>query len=237
VRRADRLFRILQVLRRRRTAITAAVLAERLEVSERTIYRDVRDLISSGTPIEGEAGVGYRLGADFDLPPLMFEGTEIEAVVLGARIVASLGDEDLRRASRSALEKIAGVLPERLQPRLAQTHLFAARVLDGESTYVQLACLRHAMKERHRVALRYRDQDGRPSERVVRPLGAFYWGRQWTLSAWCELREDFRSFRVDRIEAAHELADTFAEEPGRTLVDYLAGLGPSALAVLGDTEP
>src|SRR6266849_2144282 len=126
MRRADRLFQIVQLLRRRRTVTTAAQLARRLEISERTVYRDIRDLVQSGTPIDGEAGVGYRLRPDYDLPPLMFDREEIQALVLGARIVRQFGDPALARASESILHKAAAVLPDDLQPLLAETRLFVA---------------------------------------------------------------------------------------------------------------
>src|ERR1700730_13549828 len=116
MRRADRLFRIVQLLRRRRTVVTAAQIAGKLEISERTVYRDIRDLIQAGTPIDGEAGVPYRLQPGYDLPPLMFDREEIQALVLGARIVAQFGDPALARASESILSKVAGVLPPELQP-------------------------------------------------------------------------------------------------------------------------
>src|SRR5204862_2246265 len=124
MRRAERLFRIVQLLRRRRTVVTAKQIAEKLDISERTVYRDIRDLVDSGTPIDGEAGVGYRLKPDYDLPPLMFDCDEIQALVLGARIVAQFGDPALARASESILSKVAGVLPKELEPLLADTRLF-----------------------------------------------------------------------------------------------------------------
>ena len=131
MRRADRLFRIVQLLRRRRTVVTAAQIADKLEISERTVYRDIRDLIQAGTPIDGEAGVGYRLQPGYDLPPLMFDREEIQALVLGARIVAQFGDPALARASESILSKVAGVLPKELEPLLADTRLFVPKTRSG----------------------------------------------------------------------------------------------------------
>src|SRR5881296_4414267 len=131
MRRADRLFQIVQLLRRRRTTVTAAQIAERLDVSERTVYRDVRDLVLAGTPIDGEAGVGYRLRPGYDLPPLMFDRDEIQALVLGARIVRQFGDPALARASDAILSKVAAVIPKDLEPLLADTPLFVPTTIGG----------------------------------------------------------------------------------------------------------
>jgi predicted DNA-binding transcriptional regulator YafY len=231
MRRADRLFQIIQLLRRRRV-LTAAQLAERLEVSERTIYRDIRDLILSGTPIDGEAGVGYSLRAGFDLPPLMFDEAEAEALLLGARIVASFADDELRRASRSALSKVEAVLPERQLATLARSKLFApASALQRRASPV-LRAVRKAVDQRQKLRLDYADEAGDRSDRVVRPLGAFFWGKIWTLTAWCELRDDFRNFRLDRIQGFEVLAEPFEDEPGRTLRDFLRRYGPEAEQLL-----
>jgi len=170
MRRADRLFQIVQLIRGRRLT-TAAFLAQRLEVSERTVYRDVADLQRQGVPIEGEAGVGYWLGAGFELPPLMF--TQGEATAL------------------------------------------------DDATRARLQTLREAVQSRHKLRPVYRDAADACSERTVRPLGCFYWGKVWTLSAWCELRNDFRGFRVDRIEAQEVLSGCFCDEPGKTLAEML----------------
>jgi len=230
MRRADRLFRIIELLRRRRTSLTAAAIGERLGVSERTVYRDIRDLVASGTPIESEAGVGYRLRAGYDLPPLMFDGDEIEALVLGARVVEGFGDPALSRAARSALEKIASVLPKHLEPRIARTSLYVPQVRSGDAS--GLGRVREALGARRKVRLKYRSENGSETERVVRPLGAFFWGRVWTLTAWCEMREDFRSFRLDRVAEIELLEEAVVDEPGRTLRDFLATIGPDAVALL-----
>jgi len=231
MRRADRLFRIVQLLRRRRTIVTARQIAEKLEISERTVYRDVRDLIASGTPIDGEAGVGYRLRPDYDLPPLMFDRDEVQALVLGARIVAQFGDPALARASESILSKVAGVLPKELEPLLADTRLFVPNTRSGARSAAGLAVAREALIARRRLHLHYADEKGDASERTVRPLGVFFWGKTWTLAAWCEMRTGFRNFRLDRISAA-TLGDRFQEEPGRTLRDMLQQYGPAAVKLL-----
>jgi len=232
MRRADRLFRIIQLLRGHRRARTAHWLAEQLEVSERTVYRDVRDLIASGTPIEGEAGVGYTL-RHYDLPPLMFDADEIEALALGARVVQTFGDPALAQAAASVISKVEAVLPARLRPRLGGAALFAPRpgntVRDGVA---HLLVVRTALGARRKLRLGYRRMDGEESQRIVRPLGAFFWGWSWTLTAWCEMRADFRSFRLDRILHVAMTDEGFDEEPGRSLGDYLRSLGPDAERLL-----
>jgi len=229
MRRADRLFQLVQLLRRDRVA-TAARLASELAVSERTIYRDVQDLILSGLPIRGEAGVGYALPRSFELPPLMFTTEEIEALVLGGRIVKSWADPDLARAADSALTKIALVLPDRLRPRLTDTTLFApSDHIPGRAT-AELGPLRSAILKRHKVRLVYTRADGEKSERTVRPLGLFFWGSTWSATAWCELRNAFRNFRLDRIERLDVLSEHFTTEPGQTLDDFLAMVQERGLA-------
>jgi predicted DNA-binding transcriptional regulator YafY len=231
MRRADRLFQIIQLLRRRRTATTAAHIAERLEISERTVYRDIRDLMLAGTPIDGEAGVGYRIRPGYDLPPLMFDREEIQALVLGARIVRQFGDPSLARASDSILAKVASVVPKDLQPLLTDTKLFVPTVVGATRAADGLAIARDALVARRRLRFRYANERGDASERIVRPLGVFFWGRTWTLAAWCEMRTAFRNFRLDRISDA-AIGEPFAEEPGRTLRDLLARYGADAVKLL-----
>ena len=231
MRRADRLFQIIQILRRRRTATTAAHIAEKLEISERTVYRDIRDLMLAGTPIDGEAGVGYRIRPGYDLPPLMFDREEIQALVLGARIVRQFGDPSLARASDSILAKAASVVPKDLQPLLTDTKLFVPTVVGGARAADGLAIARDALVARRRLRFRYANERGDASERIVRPLGVFFWGRTWTLAAWCEMRTAFRNFRLDRISDA-AIGEPFVEEPGRTLRDLLARYGPEAVKLL-----
>jgi predicted DNA-binding transcriptional regulator YafY len=218
VRRADRLFRIVQRLRRGANTVTATVLAEELEVSPRTVYRDVQDLVFSGVPIRGEAGVGYTLAKGFDLPPLMFTEEEIEALVLGARIVESRGDPALAAAARDVLAKVEAVLPARLKENLADAALFALgfRKKPGVD---HLGALRNAIRGRRKISFAYRDRADAPTSRTVQPLGVFYWGDVWSLGAWCELREGFRNFRLDRMNGVAVL-DAFKPEPGRTLRDF-----------------
>jgi predicted DNA-binding transcriptional regulator YafY len=232
MRRADRLFRVIQLLRGRRRATTAATIAERLGVSERTVYRDIRDLVLAGTPIDGEAGVGYRLRPGFDLPPLMFDREEIQALVLGARIVRQFGDPVLARASESILNKAAAVLPADLQPLLADTRLFvgggaASRQRSAEG----LLAARSALVDHRKLRFTYQAEGGATTNRTVRPLGVFFWGKTWTLAAWCEVRTDFRNFRLDRIREA-AILERFEDEAGKTLRDMLTRYGPEAVKLV-----
>jgi predicted DNA-binding transcriptional regulator YafY len=220
VRRADRLFEIIQFMRRKEL-VRARDLAEALEVSERTVYRDIQDLITSGVPIEGEAGVGYVLKAGFDLPPLMFTEQEIEALVLGARIVESWADAKLATAASDVIAKVEAVIPERLRTYMANTALLAPPHHYMEEIKFDSAELRRALRSQLKVHFRYRDAAGEGSERTVRPLCLAYFGPVWLLSAWCELRQDFRTFRLDRIDGFEVKADRFRAEPGKTLHDFL----------------
>ena len=232
MRRADRLFQIIQLLRRRRSATTATHIAERLGVSERTVYRDIRDLVLAGTPIDGEAGVGYRIRPGYDLPPLMFDRDEIQALVLGARIVRQFGDPALARASDAILGKVAAVIPKDLAPLLSETRLFVPSSIGGRRSADALSVAREGLIARRKLRFKYAGAQGATTERTVRPLGVFFWGRTWTLAAWCELREDFRNFRLDRAAESRLLDQTFEDEPGKTLRDLLTRYGPAAVRLL-----
>jgi predicted DNA-binding transcriptional regulator YafY len=221
MRRADRLFQIVQHLRGGRL-LTARALAERLEVSERTIYRDMADLVASGVPIDGEAGVGYLMRAGYDLPPLMFTRDEVVALVAGVRLLRAWGGAAMARAAEEALVKIEAVLPEdeRARANGVQIHAFPTMALDPAAR-ARLDLLDRAIEARTRLALGYADEAGAITQRRVRPLGLVFWGKVWTLVAWCELRQDFRMFRVDRIGRA-EAEGTFRPEKGQTLRDFYA---------------
>lgn len=220
MRRADRLFEIIQHLRRKPT-VKARELAKSLEVSERTIYRDVADLMATGVPIEGEAGVGYVLKAGFDLPPLMFKEQELEALVLGARMVEVWGDSELAVAATDAIAKIEAVIPARLRDFMANTALLAPSACGIEPIKCDLADLRRAIRARQKVKFNYTDIQRQESERTVWPLSLAFFGPVWILAAWCELREDFRTFRVDRIEAFAATGERFRAERGKMLQDFL----------------
>ncbi|MDO9406568.1 MAG: YafY family protein [Polaromonas sp.] len=223
MRRADRLFQLVQLIRGRRLT-TAAFLAQRLEVSERTVYRDVADLQHQGVPIEGEAGVGYRLGAGFELPPLMFTQEEASALVAAARLAQSWVDPALARDIETGLGKILSVLPPAARVSAEALALYAPALGLDPALRARLQSLREAVQSHNKLRLHYRDVSGDASERTVRPLGCFYWGKVWTLSTWCELRNDFRGFRLDRMDAIEVLAERFRDEPGKTLADMLRQL-------------
>ncbi len=220
MRRADRLFQIVQLIRGRRLS-TAEFLAQRLEVSVRTIYRDVADLQHQGVPIEGEAGVGYRLGAGFDLPPLMFSQGEANALVAAARLAQAWLDPGLARELDGALGKILSVLPPAARAAAEAQALYAPSVGLSAREQATLQTLRETVQSRHVVQIDYADEQGRASVRRIWPLGCFYWGRVWTLAAWCELRGDFRGFRPDRVVALQVLEERFTPQPGRTLADMV----------------
>lgn len=220
MRRADRLFQIIQFLRTRRVT-TAFWLAERLEVSERTIYRDIKDLMLSGINIEGEAGVGYVIRRGFDLPPLMFSKEEISALTLGARIVESWADPALATAAQSALSKIETVLPDGLKDSTGQTRLFAPMTQIRPDVASRMAQVRVAADERQKLVLDYSDANRQVTQRTIWSLGLFFWGAVWTIGAWCELRQSFRIFRLDRIIKITVLDEYFPHEKGKTLEDLI----------------
>jgi predicted DNA-binding transcriptional regulator YafY len=219
MRRADRLFQIVQLLRARRLT-TAAALAAELQVSPRTVYRDIADLSRSGVPVLGEAGMGYALRQGYELAPLAFNAEEIEALAAGARLVRAWADPELARAASAALAKIEPGLPEPLRAGLRDPTLRAPR-LDGGGLVAALKPLRQACRKKQRVRFEYTDLGGQVSRRKVRPLALLFWGRVWTLAAWCEWRQDFRSFRVDRLRGLACGPQTFVDEPGKMLKDLL----------------
>lgn len=223
MRRADRLFQIVQILRRRRLT-TARQLAEMLEISERTVYRDIRDLVASGVPVEGEAGVGYRLRG-FDLPPLMFSREEVEALVLGARIVQSWTDPQLARSAAEAIAKIEAALPRDRSHFVRTTPLFAPEDHFRAEIAIDLPALREAVRENRRVRFRYTNAAGAATERTVQALALSFYGPVWLLAGWCELRAEFRTFRLDRMQDLEILPGSVQPVPGRTLQDYLAVVG------------
>src|SRR5579875_774515 len=220
MRRADRLFRIVQLLRSGRLQ-TARHLAEKLQVSQRTIYRDVQDLQLSGVPITGEAGVGYTLRRDFDIPPLMFDREEIAALVLGARMVQAWGGMPLSEAANRAIRKIEAVLPVAVRERVDEVLLYAPGFCASKHLREKLDALHNAAQQRRVVLIGYVREDGQPSVRRLHPLALYFWGGTWTLAAWCELRNDFRSFRVDRMQHLEALEEIFSPRAGQMLADYL----------------
>jgi len=199
MRRAERLLQLLQILRRHRRPVTGDAIARELEVSLRTVYRDIAALIADRVPIRGEAGIGYVLGEGFDLPPLMFTPDELEAVMLGLRWVARRGDADLSRAAQDTVAKIGAVLPERLRPFLFDAALLVPPHFRLAEDQVDVALLRAAIREGRKAEIKYRSEDGRETLRVIWPIAVAYFDAQRLIVAWCELRQDFRTFRTDRM--------------------------------------
>ncbi|MEI9973882.1 MAG: YafY family protein [Ignavibacteriota bacterium] len=223
MRRADRLFQIVQHLRGRRLT-TAAQLAGWLQISERTVYRDIRDLSLSGVPVEGEAGVGYRLSKGFDLPPIMFTFDEIEAMVTGARMVEAWGGPTLAAHARSALAKIALALPPARREELERSRLFAPGFHIRPEAAASLETARQAILQRRKLRVEYVDSQAKATLRTIRPVAVYFWGTTWTLAAWCESRNDFRNFRLDRMGAVEMLSDVFEDTAGRALEDFVKAM-------------
>lgn len=213
MRRADRLFQIIQLLRRVRRPVTADAIAAELETSKRTVYRDIADLMGQRVPIRGEAGIGYVLEDGFDLPPLMLTPDEIEAAVLGAQWVERRGDPALAKAAANLIAKIAAAVPERLRPYVLEPATAAPPAWKVSADGLDMASLRAQIHAGRKIMLHYRDDQGRDSERKVWPITIGYLDTVRILAAWCELRQDFRHFRTDRVAAAEFLDERYPERP------------------------
>ncbi len=219
MRKSERLFQLVTLLQGRRTAMTAQSLAEKLGVGVRTVYRDVQALVLSGVPIDGEAGVGYRLRAGFDLPPLMFEMEEVTALLAGSRMVQAWTDPELADAARRAETKILSVLTRSM---LNEVSRLPYRIPDYQRPEREThGLLRKACELRLKVKVSYRDMKEQESERTLWPLGMVGWGDHWTLLAWCELRDEYRNFRFDRILHIDCLPEQYPQHPQRNLEHYL----------------
>lgn len=207
--RAERLLMLVQALRRRRRPVRGADLAEELGVSLRTLYRDIQALIGQGAPIEGEAGIGYVLKPGFMLPPLMFTEDEIEALVFGVHLAASRADSRLAKAAEDALAKIAAVLPGDLADRMEQTGLIVATAWNSRPDAVDLGLIRTAIRNETRLEFSYVNEKGIATRRTVWPMAVAFFERVRVMTAWCELRRDFRHFRVDRMSEAIDLGSRY----------------------------
>ncbi|PZQ64110.1 MAG: YafY family transcriptional regulator [Phenylobacterium zucineum] len=213
MRRADRLFQIIQILRRTRRPVTAEAIAEELETSKRTVYRDIADLIGQRAPIRGEAGVGYVLEDGFDLPPLMLTPEEVEAAVVGAQLVAARGDPALRRAAQDLVAKIGAVIPENLRPLVLEPATHAAPNWKSVPDNVDMAQVRASIRMGRKVTLAYRDEHDRETKRTIWPFAVGYFETSRLVVAWCELRAGFRSFRTDRIAGAEFHEERYPDRP------------------------
>ncbi len=220
MRRADRLFRIVEYLKARRQVVTAVVLAEALEVSVRTIYRDIADLNASDVPIIGEAGVGYILSRDHVVKPLMFGVEELDALMLGAQMVKSFGDKELAQSASQAIDKLTSVLPESLQREISQTFLFSFSSKEKVEIQIDFTSLRRAIRSKNKLYFSYKNEKSEESKRCVRPLCLVFFSPVWLLLGWCEMRNDFRNFRLDRIGELTVTDKNFKEEKGKRLYDY-----------------
>lgn len=222
MRRADRLFDIIQALRSARRPMTAAALAERLEVTCRTIYRDIATLQARRVPIEGEAGIGYVLRQGYDLPPLMLTTDEAEAVAVGVRLLRRLRDDALLTAAESVLSKLSSVVPAPLRQPLTEPRIWVSDGSTKPPTDVDLGAVREAIRSAHKLRISYLDEQGRASQRTVRPLAMVYYVDATLIAAWCELRGDYRHFRVDRVRACAPLEEDFAADAARHRAEWLA---------------
>jgi predicted DNA-binding transcriptional regulator YafY len=215
MRRTSRLFEIIQVLRSARKPMTAATIAEVLEVTKRTIYRDIASLQAMAVPIEGEAGVGYIMRRGYDLPPLMFSIEEVEALVVALSLLGRTGDRGLKAAASALQGKIAAVLPCEAKQPIDQPSLYASTWGVAEPETIDLGLVRRAIREERKLSLTYRDEQGRVTERIARPIAVIYYVEVITIAAWCELRAGFRHFRADRISACACLDSRFVGEGAR----------------------
>jgi predicted DNA-binding transcriptional regulator YafY len=221
VHKSERLFQLVNLLRGRRMAITAEQLAGVLEVTTRTIYRDIQTLQQSGIPIDGEAGIGYLLAPGFQLPPLMFDFEELQALLLGSSIVQAWTDPELARAAAKAESKIRAILPEALLQK-ADNQPYQVPMFDKHNNErTKHGILRKACDGLLKITINYQDVEQTATQRTLWPLGLIFWGERWTLLAWCELRDDFRNFRLDRIAHILVLETPFTANPNRSLKYFL----------------
>jgi predicted DNA-binding transcriptional regulator YafY len=221
MRRADRLFDIIQRLRTASRPMTAAVLADELEVTVRTVYRDIATLQARRVPIDGAAGIGYVLRRGFDLPPLMFTAEEIEAIAVGARLVSRTGDPGLQDAAESVLSKVTVVLPEALRTQLVSAPVYVSSSGAPVAAGVNLAEVRQAIRDESKLQIAYVDEKGERTERTIWPIAVAYYVQATLVGAWCELRRDYRHFRADRIVSLAVLQERYPSDNGRLMAEWL----------------
>ena len=225
MRKASRLFEIIQILRLAARPVTASQIAMRLEVTPRSIYRDIVALQAMRVPIEGERGIGYILRPGFDLPPLMFTIAESEAIVLALALLQRTGDVELKDAADRVTAKIAAAMPPPLRQSLATNALYAWGTIASEPQGTDFALLRQAIRDEQKISITYRDEAGNRTQRVIRPIALIYYSSAAVLVGWCELRQGLRNFRIDRIAQSDLLADFFAGQGEGLRAEWIAGWG------------
>lgn len=221
MRRADRLIKITHFLRSRRRAVTAKQIGEAFGICTRTVYRDIQDLMDSGVPIAGEAGVGYMIDKDYYLPPVSFDQDELEAISLGISMVRQWTDQHFAAKADNAFEKIQAILPKKLQGELAQVTTYSLPTPLPVPWEVSFSALRESIRKQQKLFIDYQDENKHASSRTIRPLALMFFSPVWVLVSWCEKREDFRNFRLDRIEELHHLEVSFEDEADKSLAAYL----------------
>ena len=227
MRRADRLIRIIHFLRSRRRAVTAKTIADEFEICTRTVYRDIQDLMNSGAPISGEAGVGYMIDKQYYLPPVTFDAEELEAIGLGISMVRQWTDERFAKKADDAFAKIQAVLPANLQGELEQitTYSISNQMVPSQPVppwTISFSLLRDCIRKHQKIRISYSDDAQQNTNRVLRPLALIFCGPVWLLAAWCETRKDFRNFRLDRIKTLDVCEETFGDEIDKNLSAYKA---------------
>ncbi|MGH1440728.1 MAG: helix-turn-helix transcriptional regulator [Cellvibrionaceae bacterium] len=221
MRRADRLIKLTHFLRSRRQAVTAKGIAETFGICTRTVYRDIHDLMDSGVPITGEAGVGYVIDKQYYLPPLTFDADELEAIALGISMVRQWTDEQFASKAENAFEKIQAVLPTKLQGEIEQITTYSIPTKALIPWTVSFSGIRECIRTRQKIHIDYRDEKDRQTTRTLRPLALLFFNPVWLLGGWCEKRNDFRNFRIDRIVNIDYSEEVFEDEEGKDLKAYM----------------
>lgn len=222
MRRADRLIKMIHFLRSRRRAVTAKRISEEFGICTRTVYRDIQDLMDSGVPIAGEAGVGYMIDKEYYLPPITFDADELEAIGLGISMVRQWTDEKFADKANNAFDKIQAILPASLQGELQQITTYSVPTRPTIPWTVSFSGVRECIRKRQKIQIEYSDEKERKTSRTLRPLALLFFNPVWLLGGWCEKRNDFRNFRLDRIITLKDLEDIFDDEPGKNLEAYMA---------------
>lgn len=222
MRRADRLIKITHFLRQKRRAVTAKQIAETFDICTRTVYRDIQCLMDSHVPIMGEAGVGYMIDKQYYLPPITFDADELEAIGLGISMVRQWTDNEFASKGESAFDKIQAVLPANLQGELQQITTYAISTPPPQPWTVSFSELRECIRARRKIRIIYTDENKEKTSRSLRPLALFFFSPVWLLASWCDKREDFRNFRLDRIQSLTLCEEIFEDEQSKSLSAYMS---------------